>query len=1068
MAGKVGSTEFTRKDDIYCQYGEDKYFDEYNEESSDSGEEYNDEDDDSFDNFPVIKSDSASPEVHPSYNDTSTSVLLANKLNITPLHLFFGDSSTIWDPTSPSFYMKIALLLLSAASMDQLNKSLIRGRRLLQTTLERKDDQLTLALLDTGIDTVSPDEGTPPQTALETLCIHGSRNNLVIRRIIMNHVDDTTLNADGSTMLHLACICRQINVFEELIHAGWKTEVSNKDGKPLILQAIESGSTKMVNLLLEHGSILLDKYLYRSTIGFSLSSAQNATMCQLLNENGINNWHQEATMSFWGNFLPDISTMKTRYSSPSSSGPTQWLSAAIERVTPLHIASFEGNETVLHYALDLGNNVDINLAAKFGTTPLFFAVTIWMGLDPELELVQGDNFVSPAIEEAIRCRDLGTLKRLLQNGYSLEGSCYCGCSPLLVALTVAGKEISHLLAEAGASLDGVVVCPIPRPTAGCTPLHLAALYGDEQLLEKFVDVEQSNSVQSVHPLHIAAYSGNSSCIRKLLSRDFDGKCGVNDKTSLAEPLSHQQARMLTYKDGEASIIEDICGTSLHYASWRGHMDVMAELLRFGADLDAQDASGYTPLNLAAIHGHHQACDLLISAGASVLSRDYKNHCPIHCAIHKKHHRIVEIMTKELVIFDILFEDGDNLLDYACSYGNAETIEILIAAGMNINSTDNYEWPALFSAILNEFLTEEFQIKLIAGADDPYQTSRSESLLTLLCSRCLLLATRYLLERLCKENIQQYVNYVSIGSTALYCTAANSQERSLKLAELLIEHGAELEIIKPSHGTPLMGACYHGCYDMVALLLRKGAITTCNKRDGTQMTAVEEARHHPDIVSLLKNFEERGIEALNEPRPARIANIMKAFFQKQLNTQRAAAQSAALHRAEIQRSLGLDRAPPSGPRIPLGMAPRLMKSSFAHGLNSTSPSKSCPQLGLKMSSPPMINNNAKITESPLQLSKSSEQRPAKKKRRVEDNESDGKKERRRSAGKGGGSGSGSELKLQDKGRVKENRGERRNLKEGGEILEDKREGETGGRQSGNERIRRNSGGKKRKREHRKDS
>ncbi|KAF7943804.1 uncharacterized protein EAE97_005874 [Botrytis byssoidea] len=192
-----------------------------------------------------------------------------------------------------------------------------------------------------------------------------------------------------------------------------------------------------------------------------------------------------------------------------------------------------------------------------------------------------------------------------------------------------------------------------------------------------------------------------------------------------------------------------------------------------------------------------------------------------------------------------------------------------------------------------------------------------------------------------------------------------------------------------------------------------------------------------------------------------------LIPKKLNTQRAAAQSAALHRAEIQRSLGLDRAPPSGPRIPLGMAPRLMKSSLAHGLNSTMPLKSCPQLGLKMSSPPMINNNAKITESPLQLSKGSEQRPAKKRRRVGDKESDGKKERR-SAGKGGGSESGSEVKLQDKGRVKENRGERLNLKEDGEILEDEREGETGGRQSGNERIRRDSGGKKRKRKHRKDS
>ncbi|TGO46014.1 hypothetical protein BCON_0350g00100 [Botryotinia convoluta] len=573
----------------------------------DTNEEYNvDDDNEKFDNCLARTKDFTNDEVQ-TYNGASTSLLLANKLNTTALEMFFGKPNLFCNPAFQSFDIEIGLLLLSAASIDQLNKILINGHSLLQSSLCWGEDRLILALLGLGVDTISPDERTPPRTALEMLCIHGSRNKSVIDKIIMNHVDKTTLNPYGSTMLRLACICRQINIFEELLHAGWKTDVSNQDGKPLILQAIESGGTEMVNLLLEHGSILLDKYLYRSTREFSLSTARNAMMCQLLNENAINNWHQEATMSFWGQFLPEISTMKTRYSSPPSSGTTQWLFVAKERVTPLHIAFFNGNETVIQYALDFGNNVNINLAASFGTTPLFFAVyggkirnmevllsrgadvskspskatllhlaaargdeptvrlllqygadiqardymgrtpisvafdlgykgvvnilkcnlarsssSIVIYLIPELELVQGDNFVSPATEEAIRCRDLGTLKSLLQNGYSLEGSCYCGCSPLLVALTVAGKEVSQLLAEAGASLGGVVVCPIPRRTAGFTPLHLAALYGNEQLLENFIEIGQPSSVQSVHPLHIAAYSGYSACVRILLSHDFDG------------------------------------------------------------------------------------------------------------------------------------------------------------------------------------------------------------------------------------------------------------------------------------------------------------------------------------------------------------------------------------------------------------------------------------------------------------------------------------------------------------------------------------------------------------------
>ncbi|TGO25674.1 hypothetical protein BPAE_0075g00290 [Botrytis paeoniae] len=731
IAGKIDSTESMRKDDSYGQYGEDKYSDEYSEEFGDSDEGYND-DDDNFYDFPVIKSDSSSQEVHTTYNDISTLLLLANKLNITALHLFFGGPKTDCDPRCKSFYIEIALFLLFAVSMDQLNKTLVRGRRLLQTTLERKDDQLTLALLDMGIDTVSLDEGTSPRTALEMLCIHGSRNNRVIRGIIMNHVDETTPNTDGSTMLHLACIYKQINVLEELLHAGWKINVPNRDEE------------------------------------------------LFLNENGINDWRQEATMSFWGQFLPEISTMKSRDGSPPSSGTTQWISVAVERfwynstvfaayggkirnvevllsrgadvskspskTALLHLAAARGDEPTVRLLLQYGANIQAR--DYMGRTPTSVAFDLGNLLDPELELVQGGNFVSAAIEEAIRCRDLGTLKSLLKNGYSLEGSCYCGCSPLLVALTVAGKEISNFLAEAGASLDGVVVCPIPRPTAGFTPLHLAALYGDEQLLEKIIEIGQPNNV-------------------------------------------------------------------------------MTELLRFGADLDAQDKSGCTPLRLAALCGHSQAYDLLVSAGAISVSSD------------------------------ILLQDEGNLLAYACHFGNSEIIEILIVAGININLTNSEEWPAFFSAMSSQALTEEFQIKLLADVDNLYQTPRSGSLLTMLCSRSLLFATRELLRRVPKDKIYQYVNYIGIYGTALYCTAAKSREQNLKISELFIDHGAELEVIKPSHGTPLIGAR-----------------TKCNKHDGTQMTAVEEARHHPEIVSLLKNFEEKGFEALNEPRPALLTNMVK--------------------------------------------------------------------------------------------------------------------------------------------------------------------------------------------------
>ncbi|KAK8908429.1 hypothetical protein QC760_002807 [Botrytis cinerea] len=205
-------------------------------------------------------------------------------------------------------------------------------------------------------------------------------------------------------------------------------------------------------------------------------------------------------------------------------------------------------------------------------------------------------------------------------------------------------------------------------------------------------------------------------------------------------------------------------------------------------------------------------------------------------------------------------------------------------------------------------------------------------------------------------------------------------------------------------------------------------------------------------------------------PGQVPSVIRdqqAFVQKQLNAQRAAVQSAASHRAEIQRSLGLDRAPPTGPRVSLGMAPRLMTSSFAHSLNSTSPSKSCPRLELKMSHPPMMDKISEVAGSPSELSKSSEKRPAKKKRRLGDRECDGKKEKRR-VNKGDASRSGVEMKLQDEGRTRTDPGEKSSLKEDGEISEDESEREADGRQRGKNRSQKYNGGKKRKREYRRNS
>lgn len=182
-------------------------------------------------------------------------------------------------------------------------------------------------------------------------------------------------------------------------------------------------------------------------------------------------------------------------------------------------------------------------------------------------------------------------------------------------------------------------------TCGYSPLHLVALYGDKQLMEKIMKSGRWSKRQTISPLHIAAFNGHLPCVRILLSQNSFRKCGVNEITNLTEPSCYQEPQILIYKNHTVQVVEEIHGTPLHYASWQSHVDVITELLKFGANLNTQDKRGKTPLYFAAEWGHHEACEVLISAGANLNSRDFENICPLHATIFLQRQQIVESLIR---------------------------------------------------------------------------------------------------------------------------------------------------------------------------------------------------------------------------------------------------------------------------------------------------------------------------------------------------------------------------------------------------------------------------------------
>lgn len=115
----------------------------------------------------------------------------------------------------------------------------------------------------------------------------------------------------------------------------------------------------------------------------------------------------------------------------------------------------------------------------------------------------------------------------------------------------------------------------------------------------------------------------------------------NDKAMIraakAGDLAAIQALLATNTD--LLLARDSDGsTALHCAAWKGHVEVVAFLLRQGADVQAHNTDDHwatTPLYAAAHANHAGIVQLLIDHGADVRAPDLQGRTPLeHTAFHK--------------------------------------------------------------------------------------------------------------------------------------------------------------------------------------------------------------------------------------------------------------------------------------------------------------------------------------------------------------------------------------------------------------------------------------------------
>ena len=395
-----------------------------------------------------------------------------------------------------------------------------------------------------------------------------------------------------------------------------------------------------------------------------------------------------------------------------------------------------------------------------------------------------------------------------------------------------------------------------KDSAGQTSQLCPAMWEDPAVCQVFIgagaDIETENE-KGRSPLHWASLSGALTTVKMLVKAGADVRAtDARRATCLILAAYGGHTETVRYLVGLPELDLNHQGsrnhTALHYAVQRKHADVVQVLIDAGADIEAKDDTGSSPLHLASIEGELTTVKMLVEAGADVRATDTKRVTCLMLAAYYGHTDTVRYLVS-LPELDLNHQGSknDTALHSAVQRKHADVVQVLIDAGADIE-TKNVQGhsPLHLASISRELTTVKMLVK--AGADVRATDTNRVT--------CLMFAAYYghtdtvrYLVGLPEVDLNHQGGH---NRTALHVAV---QAKHGDVVQVLIDAGADIDTKDDDGRSPLHLASISGELTTMKMLVKAGADVRATDAETATCLMVAAYHGHTDTVRYLVSLQE---------------------------------------------------------------------------------------------------------------------------------------------------------------------------------------------------------------------